>query len=233
MSTLIVYPDAGSGAMTVDGYVERGTNGTWAQLRDGTGDTANKTDTSNRLGLNAFGSGNTWTTLRRLIWTFDTSPLTIDATVSAATLSLFGCTKFDSLGATPSVNIYSASPASNNNLVAGDFVNTGTTEYSTTITYASWVTGQNDFALNATGLAALSLSGISRFSSRTANVDVANVEPTWSASNSYTMNSASADTAGTTSDPTLTITYTLPSAPVSARPNVYTDFPKFILRRAV
>jgi hypothetical protein len=93
----------------------------------------------------------------------------------------------DSLGIAPDLNIYSSNPASNTALVAGDFDSLGTTAFcDTPILFTNWGTGYNDFALNASGLAAISKTGVSKFGLRNANYDVAdeldpnNHDPSWS-----------------------------------------------------
>jgi hypothetical protein len=118
--------------------------------------------------------------IRRSIFLFDTSSIPDGDTVDSATLSLSGSSKNDDLVVTPDLNIYSSAPASNTALVAGDYDSLGGTAFSTAITYANLsTTGYNDFALNATGLLAITKTGVSKFGGRNANKDVANSAPAW------------------------------------------------------
>lgn len=212
MATLTVYPEPG---VTVDGSVRHGGigNQTWAEVQGSAGTSANDSDTTGDAFFIQSDTGtNKWQQLWRAIFLFDTSALTAGAIITAATMSLFGTTKSDELAITPNVNIYSSAPASDSALVAGDFDSLGTTAFcDTAITYASLSTiAYNDFAFNATGLGAISKTGVSKFGSRNANYDVAIVTPTWSSDALSRFTVVMSDTALTTADPKLVVTYTLP-----------------------
>ena len=158
------------------------------------------------------GTGN-WKQLGRGIALFDTSSLTAAAIISAAIQSFYGSAKADALGITPDANIVSSAPASNTALAAGDFDSLGAAAWcDTAVTYANWfITGYNDFAYNATGLAGISKTGITKTGIRNANYDISGTPPTWSASVVSRLAWISADTAGTTTDPKLVVTFALPS----------------------
>lgn len=221
-ATLTVYPDPGTGATTVDGriYYGNAVPQSWATVHDSANSGPNgaitpATDPNAILGYQYAVTG-LFQIDERFFALFDTSPLTAGATISAATLSLFGeatNTSDDSGGAVAvAANIYSSSPASNNNLVTGDYSQVGTTAYSTNIAYASWsTTAYNDFVFNASGLAAISKTSISKFSARDAVYDVANSPPPTAAGSFTSMGSNTADASGTANDPKLVITYSLPS----------------------
>ena len=140
---------------------------------------------------------------------FDTSALTASASISAATHSVYGNAKSDPASWLPSTNIYSSAPASNTSLAAGDYDSCGTTAFcDTSLAYGDVNTsGYNDFAYNSSGIANISKTGITKTSIRNANYDVANSEPTWSASKWSEINFKGASTTGTTNDPKLVITY--------------------------
>src|SRR3990167_1184932 len=165
--TLTAYPDAGSGATTVDGKVERiSVDETWSTIRTTTG--SNADTTSNPDGFVRIASSTTsnqWANLRRSIFTFDTSAIPDSNTISSATLSFASSgVQSDGLSATPNIAIVAATPASNNDLVIGDYLQLGTTEFATRMAYASWDnadTNYNDFPLNASGLSNISKTGIS------------------------------------------------------------------------
>lgn len=220
LSTLTVYPDAGNpGTTSCDGQVRRGgVDETWSTIRNGAGNFVDQTTADNQYGcfISASPTTNQWAYITRGIFLYDTSALGASATVSAATLSLCSATvnKADALGITPDLNIYASTPGSNTVLAASDYSQIGTTAFSTAITYANWAaTGTyNDFVLNASGLAAISLTGVSKYGSRNANYDVANSAPgSWTSNLSSALRCQMSDTSGTSADPKLVITYTVPA----------------------
>ena len=160
-------------------------------------------------------SGN-WRVLYRGVYLFDSSGLPDNATISAATLSIYGEAKVDNITITPNVNIYSSAPASNTALEAGDFDSLGTTAYSTAISYSSFSdTGYNDFVLNASGRSAISKTSVSKFGARNANYDVAATPPTW-AGEAASFFTIYASEQGVGYKPKLVVTYTAPVATFDA-----------------
>ena len=213
--TLTTYPDPNPETTTVDGFAERTGVDTeaWATIIAGAGNAFNDSSSTARFVRIESGSlSGQWNTLTRGIFLFNTSTLGATAVVSAATCSLSGSIKVDDVGWTPDVNLYSANPVSNTALANGSYGLLGSTAFSTAITYAAFsAAGYNDFVLNASGLAAISLTGVTKLGTRNANYDVAAVSPTGAAGFAIArLEGESADTAGTTSDPKLVITYTLP-----------------------
>ena len=221
MSTLTVYPDAGDpGSATCDGiaykdYGSLGTGQSWATLIAAAGSGAGSSGTTIDVQIQSDEVSANWMRLYRSIFLFDTSALGVSATISAATLSLWGRGKNDPLSIAPNIDIYTSSPASNTTIVAADYNALGnTSQTGSPITFANWsVTGYNDFALNATGISNISKTGISKFGARNQNYDVAASAPTWSTNALTYIGIFSADQASTTNDPKLVITYTL--APTS------------------
>lgn len=215
---LTVYPDAHEETDTVDGSVTHSYgkgDDTWANLIAGAGSGHDDTSGNNHFVL-AYSCSTTkdkWINMIRSIFLFDTSALTADATISAAVMSLDGSGKNDGSSSTPNTNVYSSAPASNDDLVNGDFDSLGTTEFATSITYADWDTaGYNDFTFNATGRAAVSKTSISKFGCRNPSYDVGATPPAWVFGASATLRCNHAETTGTGDDPKLVVTYTLPGA---------------------
>lgn len=215
-TTTTVYPDADPETTTVDGFVGRsGINETWGTIRAGAGVDANDTsaDSVSMTYIEATTTTDQFGNLRRGIILFDASAIADTDVISAATLSIMSGTtnKSDTFStpAAPDLNIYASTPNSNTSLVAGDYGQTGTTAFATAKAYADWAAAgsYNDFALNAQGLAAVSKTGVSKFSAKNANYDVANVAPTWSSLGSASIRGKMADTADTTSDPKLVVTH--------------------------
>lgn len=167
MATYTFYPAAGTANVTVDGTVQRtGAPGaTWSQTHDGAGTLANPTGAALNFGY-IDGRGADYELIVRSIFTFDTSTLPDTETISSAKLSLCSGGIIDTLN--QSMIICSSNPAANDNLVASDYNynNFGTaTAFSTVdVTSLSNVDGTyNDFDLNASGIANINKTGISKF----------------------------------------------------------------------
>lgn len=210
------YPDPSVEVSSVDGYCIETTDAPWATIRAAAGDSAN--DDSVTLFLTYWrcdGVADQWMDIYRGGLVFDVSGLPDGCTVIApTTLSIKGKNKVDTPGDAPTLNIYSFAPASNTALVGGDFNSCGATAYcDTAITYANWDTADyNDWAFNATGIAAVQAASdgntVVKLSTRDVVYDVGGTEPNYSSSGDECfMTGASADTAGTASDPKLVVTY--------------------------
>lgn len=211
--TLTAYPDPDPETVTVDGWMQRGSvDETWATIIAGAGVTAGPSDS---LGVGFFrfiasATASQWAFFSRAIFLFDTSALGAGADISAGVLSLEGTSKLDGNAATPNIDIYTSTPATNTNLVAADFSQLGAVSQATPITYANWLTtpAYNDFTLNATGRGNINKTGVTKFGSRNANYDVAASAPPYVASANSNLTGSFADAVGTASDPKLVVTYT-------------------------
>lgn len=224
MATLTVYPDANPETTSVDGKVGRGlVSESWATIRAGAGN--DKDDSAGTSGLlvqiRPASATNMFAFLYRSILLFDTSALGAGVTISAATVSLYVASKSDTAGLAPSSDIYTSTPASNTALAISDFSQIGSTSQTGSAKpYASHTVGAyNDFTLNAAGLGNVSTSGVSKFGWRFSTYDVDGTSPTWTSGTPTSLVIASAaDTAGTTNDPKLVVTYALPtSLPIPPR----------------
>ncbi len=177
--TLTVYPDTGTGSTTVDGNLQRtAAADSWAAMRGGAGTAHADTGTSGpAFQITGSMGGTTFTALYRSIYTFDTSALTAGATVTAAVFSVYGSSKADGgAGISPILVTVTATPASNNDLVDGDFSQLGSTAISDTISYASLSTsGYN--ALTLSDLSQVSQTGITKLGLREHTYDRGNTQP--------------------------------------------------------
>lgn len=216
--TLTVSPDANPETTSVDGSVIQsygaGSGVVWSTLvADAGNGKDDSSGTHNIIYIYADTGSDKWRQLGRGIFLFDTSALPDTANISAATFSLMGNPglKSDGCSCTPNINVYASTPASNTALANGDFAQIGNTALcDTPVTYASWSnTVYNDFALNNTGIAAISKTGITKLGVRNPSKDVAGVAPTWSNSCESYLGCCSADRAGTSEDPKLVITYSV------------------------
>lgn len=219
-NTLTVYPDSGSGSTTVDGYVERsGVAQTFANIIAGAG-TGSGVSISNGPTLISDTVFNQYTTLVRTIATFDTSALTAGATISAATLSVWGAAVANALG-DDDFHICSSTPASNNALVNADYGQLGATSFGSVV-YASYVTSAyNNITLNASGITNISKTGISKFGTRLGWDINSSFGGTWVTGNFTYFTYFDADVAGTTTDPKLVVTYTVASSGSTLLTNYY------------
>ncbi len=202
------YPDTGSGGTTADGYVRRQVaDESWATIRAGAGTNFGTADTTQRTGFTG-----AYTFLSRLIFTFDTSGITDTDTIDSATLSLYGSAKNDqfSMATPPNIDVYASTPAANNDLQASDYGQIGSTSLSgAPISYANWsIIAYNDFALNATGLANITKTGVSKFGTRNANYDVSGTDPAVTNASDEDLRNYMADQALTTLDPKLVVVHT-------------------------
>jgi hypothetical protein len=228
--TLVSRPDHFPGS-TISAVVEyTGAAEPWSAVLAEVGNAvSNGSNFAPLMQITAGSSAAQFSLLARVITTFDTSPLTSGASISAATLSYFGFTAKDDLSAAPDVNVYASSPASNGTLVGTDFSTFGSVAFSTAISYASYFTNAyNDFALNSSGIAAISKTGISTFGARNANYDAAAATPPWVIFAITFMNAWMADNTGISRDPTLVVSYTFAAA-VADMPPVMVPYPNSML----
>lgn len=205
VSTLIVYPDAHTETDTVDGYTEKANaNYTTATTGDATA-VYDSTDGSVATGIqHSLWSGTYY--IRRPIVLFNTSDLGAGATITSATLSIYcvidgGTGNADS----DSINIVSSDPASNTSLAVGDHDSFGTTSFGS-ITIPTSTSEYKVITLNASGLAAISKTGITKFGLITGR-DISDTAPT--GLNQVIMYFSER---GTDYRPKLTIEYTTSSA---------------------
>jgi hypothetical protein len=218
------YPDAHTETATVDGYtgnlVEEGNGVSWATLHDGAGSAHDDSGTNwiAHIVGDSKGSGY-WRTLRRSITLYNIS-LDAGVTITGVVESYRGWMKYNGLpSATPTLNVFASTPASNTDLVNSDFAQVSATVYcDTSITYAGFsTTGYNDFTYNAAGIAAVPKSGVHKSGLREATYDAANNEPPWKADQSYFLGYTAEQ--GTGYKPKLVVTY---SAPVTGWTHIST-----------
>lgn len=208
--SLTAYPAAGS-VEPVDGRAIRGSvDETFTTIRNGAGNSSADGNAIENYGsLTATTTSNQYSFMFRCIFCFDTSSIGGGATINSATLSLFGTDKSNGLGS-PTLDIVSSTPASTSTLASSDYGNLGTTVFSD-IAYASFSTSAyNDFSLNASGLSNISKTSISKFGTRTGWDTDNSFGGSWSSGAVTKLTGYMADQTGTSNDPKLTVTYTLP-----------------------
>lgn len=206
MPTVTFYPAAGANS-PVDGWVRReGTNETFSTIRSGAGTGFDYTDAD--VELSAGSTSNRFNWLYRQIICFDTSSIPTEALITSATLSIYGVGKANVLGS-PDLHVTGATPNSTSTLINSDYNQTQNTSFGN-ITFAAFAAGvYNDITLNASGIANISKTGVSKFALKMSWDVLGSYTGTWiSGGNSY-FDFRSADQAGTSQDPKLEVTYTI------------------------
>ena len=148
---------------------------------------------------------------------FDASAIDDADEISAAIFSLVVSGKGDSH--TASVSLVLSTPASDANVVTGDYDQLGTVKQATDVTIAS-MTADNvaytDWTLNATGRGNISKTATrTKFGTKIA-FDADNAEPACINAGQTYVNARMADEAGTTKDPKLVVTHAAAAAAARA-----------------
>lgn len=209
------YPDAHPETTTVDGDVGRNAvNETWGNIRAGAGNYVDDSSASSYMSLvSSSTTTNQFATLLRNFWLFDTASIPDSAIISATTLSLCaaGAAVNSFAGTAYEIDVVSSTPASNTALANGDYQNIGATVFCS-IAFASLAASgsYNDFVLNSNGIANVSKTGVSKFSTRINWDTDNNFTGTWGSSKNAYQIVYTADASGTSTDPKLTGTYTIP-----------------------
>lgn len=205
-------PDADPETTCCDGYVFYyiAAGDIWANVRGAAnGTTASASADFLEVLIGSDDENNKWRKITRSIMGFDTSVLPDDCVIKSAQIKLCGTGGgHDDLGIGFDVNIYSATPATDTNVVVGDYSCLGAVPYcDTPIAFTAWdLNSWNTFILNTVGVAAISKAGITIFGFRNGNYDAVNIEPTWAATDTSYITAYSADDSSGQS-PTLTIVY--------------------------
>ena len=252
MTVTTVYPDPDTETTTVDGAVANDRSTLWATTHDAT-------SASNDQGLGgAFPSRSepaNWTegifsyqyqagnrtVISRGFFLFDTSSINDTDTVSAATFSWYVLYELDYSDNTSQeyVALVSSTPASNTDLVVGDYDQCGDainnpTKGASDLTNASVsLNAYNDWALNATGLGWITKTGVTKLGLREGH-DVEDVVPTYSTDTNdvYSVAGRFADYTGTSSDPKLVVTHAGSSVSVTVTPTTLAATLAFIAETA-
>lgn len=193
-----------------DGRVYRGVvSETFSAIRAGAGQVIATSGTNYaHAWLSSAATTDRYRVLARNGYVFDTSSIPDTDDVSNAVLSFMSSASNTLLGDTD-VDIVSYSPASDTNIATGDYASGfGTTRYATGIAITAHThETYTDFTLNATGIAAISKTGNSRFGVRCKwDVDD-NFTGSWVSGNDKNTNVSyyQSENTGTTKDPKLVV----------------------------
>lgn len=213
MAVATFYPDGHPESSSVDGYVQyaQGSPAAWSTIRnneDGSGafDSDDQTAIIATQYYPTIGGG--WNYIRRGICLFDTSSIPDDATILKATFSLFIDSKTKQVTTTSDgIAIVGVTPASNTAIANGDYDAFGSTRYADDIAFDDVQAGYNDFVLNATGLAAVPVDGVTKIGLRLV-CDLDDDEPTATAGQVLLYNTKFAEWSEADKRPKLTVVYT-------------------------
>lgn len=212
-TTSTFYPAAGTNS-PVDGWT--GTDvvagESWANIRARAGGRHNDTGATSVFVGQRKSATTTWEEIFRSFFGFNTASIGDGDTISSATFSVKVASVTSGFGAVLAVD--SKAPANTADLANSDHNVSGWTDtkHSNT-TYADTAIAANDwldFSLNATGLSAVSKTGLSWFGGRL-DADITNTEvTTFDSHSTKTIDVYAADQAGTTDDPKLVVEHTAP-----------------------
>jgi hypothetical protein len=215
--SLTAYPDAHPETTTIDGRViKNGADLTFAGIVAAAGNACDPEAAEGGIFIQANTVSAHYQTMCRAIALFDTSSLSNATAIKTAILSFagatadLGATKANNLGS-PDWTIAASTPASNTAIANSDYEQTGSTSFGS-IAYADWSASAdtyNDCTLNATGLAAVSKTSVSKFSGKFSWDVSGTFGGSWSSNAASGFSINFADTAGTTYDPKLVVTYEL------------------------
>ena len=207
-ATSTFYPDSNPETTTVDGMVRHtGENLNWSEIRDGAGTDAFSTIGSLISHILCGDSLNKWDSIARSIYLFDTSIISSSFNIISAIFSIYSQGKTeDNIDWLPKINIYSSNPATNTNLVAGDFDSLGSIAFcDNPIDFSDFnIIELKNFVLNTNGILNIAKGGITKIGIREVTYDVANLSPTYSSDATAITNAFFADGA---IDPKLVIEY--------------------------
>lgn len=198
------YPDASPESNTVDGTLYRTGSTSWSTVRNSTNaNTYNDSGaTSTVEDQHGPPSGSSHKAISRGIMLFDTSALPDTSVISSSSVQLY-ILDVRAGGSEKRLYLTSSNPGSNTALVTQDYDDLGSINYGNsdgTYTNNTYET----IPLNASGTAAISKTGITKFGIRTHN-DISNVNP--SNSTELSIDFSAADKSGTSQDPKLVIVY--------------------------
>lgn len=219
------YPDAHPETNTVDGLILSAKSGngcnqeSWDVAHDATDEPQvvswdGDGDNSTILECGHGYSENEETfAIYRPILLFDTSGLSDDAIITSAKISFY-LTRVDdaAIENTDSVVVVSSNPASNTALDPDDIDTLGNTDLSARLTYGNMnLNAYNDLILNATGIVAISKTGITKFGIRS-NWDIDDIFLDYYGDGGSYNKFFTFSSAETINKPTLIITYTTASS---------------------
>lgn len=218
-TTTTFFPNPSVEVTSVDGWVNTDRlSGTWAGAHAlATGASASDTDTKMYAYVGRETAPGEYNIFRNFIL-FDTSSITENAVISAASISVTsaGSTQNSDDDGDDYIAVTTSTPASNTAITTADFDQVSFTEQHDAGERADWSNMNSadtvwTFDLNATGIGNVSKTDISKFALLEGH-DIQNHPYAGPVNSSTNINVYSSDQTGTSKDPVLSVTYTLPSS---------------------
>ncbi len=213
-TTLTLYPSAGS-VSPCDGMAGRITDATFSVIRSGAGNTTATNGATENCELIASATTNQFSTLRTLIFNFDTSTIG-NSIIESAVFSLVGNAPTLNLGDT-TIEISGITPAVTSIISSGDFALRQTVSFGS-FTISNTTGNYDDLTFNATGLAYIKTSSITSLSLQLGWDINASFTGVWASLAATTASILMADTGGTLADPKFVVTYSVKSWITLSRP---------------
>jgi len=210
--TLTVYPDPDPETTTVDGGVSNVPASTvWATIRGAANGTSTQQSgpATSTCRVRCTATTNQYDVMTRGIFLFDTSSIGAGSGVTAATFGLTASAIDEGLSPASYLVLCASNPATNTDIVVGDYSTFGSTRYATDVYQAGAYTDSatyNTWTMNATGRAAVDMTGITKLATRSA-YDFDNAEPVWSSGANSFITVLLAEQTGTSTDPKLIATH--------------------------
>jgi hypothetical protein len=151
--------------------------------------------------------------IRRGFVLFNTAALPDTDVISSAVLTFKGSERWGSTDSQSYIALVAGTPASNTAIVTGDFDQIGTVKLANDVTMPNGYDSTDTdlaFTLNATGIAAVAMTGVSKFAT-VSGYDFENVAIDTNGKIAQ-FSAYAAETATTTFDPKLVITHAAPAA---------------------
>lgn len=149
-----------------------------------------------------------WDQYRRNHISFPDPSIDDGDTVSSIVLTVTGYSKNDGCSIAPSLAVVESTVVDPSSCTYGDIDNFNTTQFSTSIGWSSLnASGDNDYTFNSSGLSAFNKSSVNPYMLLDSIYDLGASTPSCSNDCVTDFYWRSADYAGTTDDPTLTITH--------------------------
>jgi hypothetical protein len=171
----------------------------------------NETGNSDMTVVHATSTTNCYDQNYRAFFGFDTSSLTADAIITAATFTVYLIPNSDTGGGSV-LNLTGYSPASNTNIVKGDYDSFDDIKRTNGLAYSSIsANAYNTFTLNASGLSYIKKTGVTNFMMRL-EIDIDNSSLSWASGRTWgSVGARYSPYTGTGSDPYLIVTYAVPT----------------------
>ena len=226
LDNLTVKSADGEGGATCDGYVARYvTAGTdFGNVRTGNGTSVSNTTTAGTCIRITSHSTDTdsYLTIRRAGFAFNTDALGAGATITDTTLSIYSTDTYHSNGFTTidnSINVVSFTPSNPGTFATGDYKSGFGTTIFCAMSYADYVVsnGFKNFVMDAAGRSNVNKTGITVFGMRVGS-DISGTGITWKAGSDQSIGVRWVDYTGTASDPYLSVDYT-PAATTVYKPS--------------